>query len=200
MPTLHYKKTVIFLLVFVIFSAALQLGMNHFIYHRADMLGEPWRWWTANWVHVGWRHYMLNMLAFVFIAFVFPHVTARSLGYCLLVFSPLLTIALYVCMPDIYAYAGLSGILHGIYIYIALQSLAIPRERKFAMLVLVCIFLKVGWEKLNGFSETAQLIQTPVLLESHQIGLLIGIVASIAQYLWMLVVKRGTKSHVDSEL
>lgn len=198
MPTLQYKKTLLFLLIFVVFSAVLQLSMGHFIYNRMDMLSEPWRWWTANWVHVGWRHYMLNMLAFVFVAFVFPHVTAKSLGYCLLLFSPLLTIALYVCMPDIYAYAGLSGILHGIYIYIALQSLAIPKERKFALLVLVCIFLKVGWEKLFGYSETAQLIQAPVLIESHQIGLVIGILASIGRYFWLLWLSYQSKRKANS--
>lgn len=178
-----YKKTLLFLIACVIFSAALQLGMPHFIYNRSDMLSEPWRWWTASWVHVGWRHYMLNMLAFVLIVFIFPHANIKSLSYCLAVFSPLLALALYMLMPNIYAYAGLSGILHGIYAYIALQSLMIAKERKFALLVLVCIVLKISWEKINGYSETAQLIQAPVLIESHQIGLLIGLLAGLVFYL-----------------
>lgn len=180
--TSENKKTVFFLLGFVILSACLQLGMSHFIYNRVDMLSEPWRWWTANWVHVGWRHYVLNMIAFFLIIFVFPHVNTKSLAICLVAFSPLLTATLYVLMPNIYAYAGLSGILHGIYAYVALQSLSIAKERKFAVLVLLCIALKVGWEKWHGYSETAQLIQAPVLIESHQIGLLIGVLAALVFY------------------
>lgn len=186
-----YKKTILFLIGFVIFSAALQLAMSHFIYNRTEMLSEPWRWWTASWVHVGWRHYMLNMLAFVLIVFIFPHANIKSLSYCLAVFSPLLALALYLLMPDIYAYAGLSGILHGIYAYIALQSLMISKERKFALLVLVCIALKISWEKINGYSETAQLIQAPVLIESHQIGLLIGLLAGLIFYLHYFIKDSG---------
>lgn len=194
--TSENKKTVFFLLGVVIFSAILQLGMSHFIYNRVDMLSEPWRWWTANWVHVGWRHYLLNMVAFVLIVFVFPHVNFKSLTLCLLVFSPILTVTLYVLMPDIYAYAGLSGILHGIYAYVALQSLSIVQERKFALLVLICIVLKVSWEEWHGYAETAQLIQAPVLIESHQIGLAIGVLAAV--FFYVLHFSGRFKSHVDS--
>ena len=154
----------------------LQLDMNTFIYQRDLMTGEPWRWWTAHWVHVGWRHYALNMLAFLSLPFIFPQLQRQTLLLGLLVLPPLLSAGLYELLPAVQAYAGLSGILHGIFVVAAMESLFIQRERKFAILVLVCIALKIGVEKWMGYSETAQLIQAPVLIESHQIGVLTGII------------------------
>lgn len=154
----------------------LQLDMNTFIYQRDLMTGEPWRWWTAHWVHVGWRHYALNMLAFLSLPFIFPQLQRQTLLLGLLVLPPLLSAGLYELLPAVQAYAGLSGILHGIFVVAAIESLFIQRERKFAILVLVCIALKIGVEKWMGYSETAQFIQAPVLIESHQIGVLTGII------------------------
>lgn len=154
----------------------LQLDMNTFIYQRDLMTGEPWRWWTAHWVHVGWRHYALNMLAFLSLPFIFPQLQRQTLLLGLLVLPPLLSAGLYELLPAVQAYAGLSGILHGIFVVAAIESLFIQRERKFAILVLVCIAVKIGVEKWMGYSETAQFIQAPVLIESHQIGVLTGII------------------------
>lgn len=154
----------------------LQLDMNTFIYQRDLMTGEPWRWWTAHWVHVGWRHYALNMLAFLSLPFIFPQLQRQTLLLGLLVLPPLLSAGLYELLPAVQAYAGLSGILHGIFVVAAIESLFIQRERNFAILVLVCFALKIGVEKWMGYSETAQLIQAPVLIESHQIGVLTGII------------------------
>lgn len=154
----------------------LQLDMNTFIYQRDLMTGEPWRWWTAHWVHVGWRHYALNMLAFLSLPFIFPQLQRQTLLLGLLVLPPLLSAGLYELLPAVQAYAGLSGILHGIFVVAAIESLFIQRERNFAILVLVCFALKIGVEKWMGYSETAQFIQAPVLIESHQIGVLTGII------------------------
>lgn len=154
----------------------LQLGMNSFIYQRELMWGEPWRWWTAHWVHVGWRHYALNMLAFLCLPFIFPHLSRATLLLSLLVLPLLLSAGLYWLLPNVQAYAGLSGILHGMFVLVAFESLKIKQERKFAFLVLGCIAIKISLEKWMGYSETAQLIQAPVLIESHQIGVVTGII------------------------
>ncbi|RYY79622.1 MAG: rhombosortase [Moraxellaceae bacterium] len=161
--------------------AALQLDMNAFVYQRELMWSEPWRWWTAHGVHVGWRHYGLNMLAFLCLPFIFPHVQRHTLLVSLLVLPPLLSAGLYWLLPHVQAYAGLSGILHGIFVVVAIEGLLFKPERKFAMLVLVCIAIKIGFEKWLGYSETAQLIQAPVLIESHQIGVAAGLTLVVAK-------------------
>lgn len=171
-------------------SGLLQLGASHFIYMRSLMLVEPWRWWTAHWVHVGWLHYLLNMLALAALPFIFPKVQFKNFLVTLLLFSPLLSLGLYLGLPQLDAYAGLSGVLHGIYVYAAFESFTQQRrERQFALLVLACVLVKVLTEKWFGYTETARLIQAPVLIESHQIGVLIGMCAG----LWVFINKFYTK-------
>lgn len=167
------------ILVIGLCSSVLQLEMSTFSYQRDLMTSEPWRWWTGHWVHVGWRHYLLNMLAFLCLPFIFPQVRQTTLLGSLLILPPLLSAGLYWLLPQVQAYAGLSGILHGIFVLVAIQRLQLQRERQFAILVLGCIVVKVGLEKWMGYSETAQLIQAPVLIESHQIGLVTGIIFAL---------------------
>lgn len=169
------------ILLIGVVSAALQLNMDAFVYQRELMWSEPWRWWTAHGVHVGWRHYGLNMLAFLCLPLLFPHVQRRTVVVSLLVLPPLLSAGLYWLLPYVQAYAGLSGILHGIFVLVAIEGLLIKPERKFAMLVLACIALKIGFEKWLGYSETAQLIHAPVLIESHQIGVVTGVLVALAK-------------------
>lgn len=179
------QQLVKFIFIFALFSALLQLAMHQFTYVRNLMLSEIWRWWTGQWVHVGWRHYVLNMLAFLGLPFIFAKIRVHTIAIIMLIFSPLLSLGIYSLLPNVYAYAGLSGVLHGIYIFAALQSLYFSvvnknvKERQFAILVLVCIGIKISTEYWLGYTETAELIQAPVLIESHQIGCLIGLVGGI---------------------
>lgn len=68
----HLRRKIIFLAAFVSLSASLQIFNDAFIYWQESLLGEFWRLWTAHWVHVGWAHYFLNILAFICLPFIFP--------------------------------------------------------------------------------------------------------------------------------
>ena len=177
-------------LAYCVMAALLQLYMPQFMYQRDLMPTEPWRWWTAQWVHVGWRHYLLNVFAFLCLPFIFPYLGRVALMWAVLVLSPLLSISLYWLCPQIIAYAGLSGVLHALYAWAALDSLLIHNpqktflfkgswqltsEQKFAALLFIGVVLKVVAEKWMGHSQTEQFIQAPVLIEAHQIGLVLGI-------------------------
>ena len=177
-----------------VIAGILQCYMPQFIYMNELMTAEPWRWWTAQWVHVGWRHYLLNMIGFLCFPFIFPHISRSALLLALLIISPLLSVALYWFYPYIHAYAGLSGVLHALYAWAALDSLLIHKgqntlkvkigkklssEQIFAVLLFIGIVLKVAAEKWMGHSQTEQLIQAPVLIEAHQIGLILGVVYAV---------------------
>ena len=66
-------RKILFIAFCMSFSACLQVFQEHFIYWRPIFFEEIWRWWTAHWVHVGWIHYALNMVAFACLPFIFPH-------------------------------------------------------------------------------------------------------------------------------
>lgn len=167
----------IFVAVCASLSASLQVFSDVFIYWRDSLPNDFWRFWTAHWVHVGWIHFILNLLAFVCLPFIFPHVKNRQLLILIVTISPCISLGFYYLMPYIEAYAGFSGVLHGLYVAVALVSLRYRKERKFAALVLALIVLKVIWENTFGQKGTAQLIGSPVLIESHLLGAIAGAAA-----------------------
>ena len=170
-----WVRKVILIAVCISISACLQVFADHFIYWRPSLLTEFWRLWTAHWVHVGWMHFFLNMLAFSFLPFIFPHARNWHLCALLLVLPSFISLAFYFYLPYIEAYAGLSGVLHGLYTAVSLVYLQYPQERKFAILVLVLIAMKIVWENTFGQTGTAQLIGSPVLTEAHLIGAIGGL-------------------------
>lgn len=193
------------IIVCAVISAVLQLDMPRFIYQRDVMWSEPWRWWTAQWVHVGWRHYALNILAVLCLPFIFPQVSRSGLLWAILILSPVVSVSLYWFFPDVYAYAGFSGVLHSLYVWAALESLVLhtqqktvkqklakqqiiqqiirlTTEQKFAALLLLAVVLKVLIEKKVGHTDTERLIQAPVLIEAHQIGVVAGFIYTSLKY------------------
>lgn len=173
-------RKVILIAVCISISASLQVFADHFIYWKPSLLTEFWRLWTAHWVHVGWMHFLLNMLAFACLPFIFPHVLNRHLCALLLILPPFISLIFYFYLPYIDAYAGLSGVLHGLYTAVSLVYLQYPKERKFAILVLILIAAKLLWENTFGQAGTAQLIGSPVLTEAHLIGAIGGVLSGLA--------------------
>lgn len=81
--TLHFfSKKIIFIAVFMSLAACLQVFADHFIYWRPALLQEFWRLWTAHWVHVGWVHYLLNILAFACLPLFFRGSKPGILSAC----------------------------------------------------------------------------------------------------------------------
>ncbi|QDK96605.1 rhombosortase [Acinetobacter tandoii] len=170
----YVARKVLFIAVVASISASLQIFADYFIYWRPDLLAQFWRLWTAHWVHVGWIHYLLNMLAFACLPFIFPHVRVWKFAALLLLLPVCISLSFYYGFPDIEAYAGLSGVLHGAYVAVALVHLSYAHERKFAAGVLGLIVLKLIWENTLGNTSTAELIGSPVLVEAHLLGAIWG--------------------------
>lgn len=177
-------RKILFIAFCMSFSACLQVFQEHFIYWRPIFFEEIWRWWTAHWVHVGWIHYALNMVAFACLPFIFPHLKNRYAILLLVLLPPLISLSFYFCIPQVEAYAGLSGVLHGLYGAAAIYFLQFNSERKFAFLVISLALAKVLWENFMGSLQTSQLIGSPVLIEAHWIGLVWGIVLALCYMLY----------------
>jgi rhomboid family GlyGly-CTERM serine protease len=177
-------RKIVFIAIAVSFSACLQVFSDAFIYWQADLLHQFWRLWTAHWVHVGWIHYVLNMLAFACLPFIFPRVKVWHFVALLLLLPPLISLSFYYGFPEIEAYAGLSGVLHGAYVAVAGVHLLDKKERNFAALVLFLLLAKLIWENTIGSVGTAELIGSPVLVEAHLLGVIWGVMIAIVYILW----------------
>lgn len=172
-------QKIVFLAGFLSLSASMQIFSDHFVYWQASLLTEFWRLWTGHWVHVGWMHYALNMLAFICLPFIFPRAKVWHFIAILLLFPPLISLSFYYLLPSIEAYAGLSGVLHAAYVLIAIVHLWYARDRGFACLVLMLILSKLIWENTFGNHETAELIGSAVLVEAHLLGVIFGVVVAV---------------------
>ncbi|NHB58001.1 rhombosortase [Acinetobacter shaoyimingii] len=172
-------QKVLLLAICVCISGCLQVYQHFFIYWRPSFFEEIWRWWTAHWVHVGWMHFVLNMVAFACLPFLFPRASNRYLIILLLLLPPLVSLSFYFDHPDVEAYAGLSGVLHGMYVALAIYFFQYKEERIFSLMVLGFVAIKIVWELTLGSFATSELIGSPVLIEAHYIGAIWGALLSL---------------------
>lgn len=184
----------IFILGSIVFCAFLQLFQPHFIYLYDVFYLQPWRWWTGHWVHVGWVHYILNIVALACLPWIFPNIKEKYLVGLLFILPPLLSFSFYYFYPDIFAYAGLSGILHGLFIFSAIINLKQQREKRFALLILVGILGKIIWENYFGSLHTAELIGSPVLTQAHFLGAFYGAILAVICFVLNIPIVKSTDS------
>ena len=148
--------------------AVLQLNPDLWIYQR-DHIGQVWRLWTAHAVHVGWIHWAFNSIALMCLPFILP-LSWRWMVTGFIILAPFSSILFYAYWPQVSAYAGLSGVLHGLYVLAALNNL--QRERVFATALLVVMASKLIYEAICGDIGTARLIGQPVLTVAHDMGVI----------------------------
>ena len=160
-----------------------QLFFTHAFYNRHVFFTEPWRWWTAHWVHLGVWHWVLNAVALSLLPEIFFHTSRRFFLLLWFTLPPLLSLLLYFLQPTLILYAGLSGVLHGIYLAVALNAIQSTHaaESRMGYVVALGVGLKIGWEAYSGNSQTAELIGAPVVLHAHLYG------AGLGGLVWLIL-------------
>ncbi len=167
--------------LWVYFCIALMSFLQFFFidlhYSHSLLFSEPWRLWTGHWVHLGVWHWVLNIAALALLPEIFLRASWRFFLILWLALPPLLSLTLWTLLPHLSLYAGLSGVLHGIYMAMAISAVCscVAAERKLGWLVLVGLIGKIGWEAYSGNSQTSELIGAPVILQAHQFGAVLGL-------------------------
>ncbi len=113
----------------------------------------------------------MNLAALWIISFVFKP-TARQLLIPLLLIS--LAVGVMILASDMQSYVGLSGTLHGLFAYYALNEAL--NGRRSSWLLVLGVIGKVAWAQWFGASaSTAELIGARVATEAHLAGLVGGL-------------------------
>jgi len=156
------------------------IGPEYFRYQQ-DLFetGQLWRFITAHWVHVGWIHLLLNGLGLVIcVSLTSPGWSPARWLLCCVVMATGISCLLIVFNPEVSDYAGLSGVLFGLYILTALDLYA--RDRLIAILIIAAIVIKVLMEQFSFYDfSSGELIGARVIIDAHLYGLLIAIAIAL---------------------
>lgn len=153
---------------------------------------EWWRLLTANLVHTNFNHLLLNAagLLLLWALHGFYYSTLSFLSVFILC-SLGTTLAIYFLDPNLIWYAGLSGSLHGVFVWGAYWDIC--KGLKSGWLLLAGLWLKIGYEQISGPDENiAVLIDSKVAIDAHLFGALTG--SLIVLGLWGVKCSRNKKA------
>ncbi len=156
------------------------IGLTTLAYDRSLIeSSEVWRIITGNLVHLNAPHLGLNLLGVLFLWLL--HGDDYRLSHYLIVALTAglsVTLGLYAINPALDFYAGLSGVLHGLFVWgVILDFLA---KRKTAWLLASGLVAKLVAEVwLGGDSATEMLLGAPVVTQSHLYGTVGGLAAGL---------------------
>lgn len=136
--------------------------------------GQWWRILTGNFAHTNFAHWAMNLAALWLICGLFkPRV--RQLLIPMTLIS--LAVGTLILLSNIHWYVGLSGTLHGLFAYYALNEVLAGRTS--SRWLVIGAIAKVAWELGFGASaSTAEWIGAQVATEAHLAGLVSGLALS----------------------
>ncbi|MEZ5479909.1 MAG: rhombosortase [Thiolinea sp.] len=175
-PYLIFASLVSLLLVL------LQMAKPLLLYRRDLILeGEWWRILSGNLVHTNLPHLLMNMAGFwLLLLLCHPVLGIRLLTGSLFLLGSLIGLLLLALQPALHWYAGLSGILYGLFVTGGLLLLRHDRLTGAALLILTAGKTLLDlWQGDHGISQN--LINAPVAVAAHWFGMLggLGIAAAV---------------------
>ena len=137
--------------------------------------GELWRLLSGHLVHANLRHLLLNLAGLLLCqALTGPRWSLwRWSGY-ILALALLISLAFWWLRPGLHGYVGFSGVLFGLYLMAAVDSLR--RQTLISSLLVLMLLAKILMEQFSSVKITSSgWIGVPVLVDAHLYGFLSGL-------------------------
>lgn len=141
--------------------------------------GEVWRLFTGHVLHTNGYHLLLNLAALFMLWALHGNFYSIKNYTALFLFCSLTTsLGLYYFDPTLIQYVGLSGVLHGVFVFGALMD--IHAKDKTGYLLFIGVWIKIAHEQFYGASsDISSLIEASVAVNAHLWGALSGIVFTV---------------------
>lgn len=152
-------------------------------YERPAVLaGQWWRLVTANFVHSGWPHVLLDLSGFVLLWLLFGETLGpRRFWVATGVGAVAVGLGVFYCSPGVEWYVGISGVLHTYWAAGAL--LAVARKEWGGRWLLGFLVAKLTYERIWGPLPTSSwAIGGPILTIAHLYGAIAG---ALLGFLWI---------------
>jgi len=173
---------VVILLAIIAFSAEYFLGdvITKFFVYRRDLIsqGELWRLFSGHILHTNGFHLLLNLAAMILLWALHGRFYTRLNYTTLFLLCSLSTsLGIYYFNPSLIQYVGLSGVLHGIFVFGAIMD--ITNKDKTGYLLFIGVWLKIAHEQIYGAStDVSDLIEASVAVDAHLWGAVGGLIFS----------------------
>lgn len=164
-----------------------------FVYqHQLISQGELWRMITGHFLHTNGFHLLFNLAALILLwALHGQFYSLKNYSLLFLTSALICSAGLYFFSVDIRQYVGLSGVLHGVFVFGALMD--IRHQDKTGYLLFIGVWLKIAHEQLYGASEqVSTLINANVAIDAHLWGAIGGLLFSGCYLLYLTL---GNKNH-----
>jgi len=156
-------------------------GLDSFLRFDRTLIDNG-HWWlllSGNFVHLGPSHLWMNLagLALV-VALVWQHYTVLQWLLLIIFASLVVGLGLWNFNPEVLAYVGFSGTLHGLIIAGVIADLRLyPRS---AAILLVLVVGKLLWEQLGGALPGSESVAGGrVVVDAHLYGAIAGAVFGV---------------------
>jgi rhomboid family GlyGly-CTERM serine protease len=156
---------------------------------QAIATGELWRIFTGHWTHVSVDHLFWDVLLFTVLGVLCEQHCRREFVVCVAGATLCIPLTLWVLLPHLSTYRGLSGIDSALFALLAVthlrQALQEQHRGYIAALSLVCLCFvaKVSYEGMTGgtlFVNSQAVHMLPVPL-AHGVGAVVGLVVGWAR-------------------
>lgn len=173
---LRQQKSPALLLLVAILAYVFPQALNSLEFNRAAIEQyEYWRLFTGHFFHTNLNHLLLNFSGIVLLWLMHGQFYQTKVFFLLCISSCLLTSLSLLLFTEISLYVGLSGILHGIFLWGALRD--IQTDEKTGYLLVLSLVAKLTYEQVFGASaEVASLINANVAVDAHLYGAISGLI------------------------
>lgn len=174
---------VIFLFAFIAYIFDEHLA-DSLIYNRELVeQGEYWRLISSHFLHTNGNHFMLNAAAVALLwALHGQYYTHKNYLGTFLASALVCGLGIHWFALNISLYVGLSGVLHGFFVWGALMD--IKHKEKTGYLLLIGVILKIAHEQIYGASaDVESFIESSVATDAHLYGAVGGLLAFVIGYI-----------------
>ena len=172
----YHSSHILWLILFIV-SLVLQINwVENWRFNRELVeQGHLWLLFSGHIVHLNWSHWLLNMAGLAIVAFFFSaHASFKQWLTVILVSACVINIGLWWWLPEIRTYVGLSGVLHGLFLYGALREIRFYPVSGYVLTTV--LIAKLAWEFFNGaLPGSEDMTGGRVLTEAHLLGAVGGI-------------------------
>ena len=172
-----HSSHILWLFIFILSSLLQAFDLIDSWRFNRDLVehGHIWLLLSGHFVHMNWPHWILNMAGLAIVAFFFSaHASAKQWFIVILVSVCVINMGMWWWITDIRYYVGLSGVLHGLFLYGALREI---RFYPVSGYVLTSVLIaKLLWEFFNGaLPGSEDMTGGRVLTEAHLLGAIGGV-------------------------